>query len=136
MRSVGLAAVTCIGILIPLESILPSDYGGGLNDRGLVAAIIGALSGGYFLRGRSVTTETKRRLLKLPLIALIVGPLFGFVLASMVIWLGDVAPIDRAYTCGVFGLIGTVAGVIAAGVFAMIGWSPGRSNKPESTENN
>jgi len=130
----AVAATICFLVLVGLECVLPSKYGSGLHDRGLIAALLGALAGGLFLRGSTPTKTGWRRHLQLSVVALVVGPLLGLTLAILDIWLGDVAPMDRGYTFGVFITIGTVAGMIGAGLFAFIGWLAGRSNRSNSTE--
>ncbi len=69
VRSMGLAVATCVGVLGALECILRAGYGVGPHDRGVVAAIVGALSGGLYLRSRAAPSEAKSSRLILPVIA-------------------------------------------------------------------
>jgi hypothetical protein len=113
-------------VVIALEAALPSSYGGGFHDRGVLAAVVGALSA-IFLRPIRQLSEHRRnsRTLRLSALAFAAGPLIGLLLATLTILLADVPRVDRLYTFGVFTLIGTLAGAIGASVVAVVslsGW--------------
>ncbi len=119
-RSIGLAIVVAVGVVVVLEALLPSSYGLGFHDRGVLAAVFGAISGAALLRparkgGHSRTSNS----LRLSAITFVTGPLVGLVLASLTVLLSDVSPLDRGYTFGVFTLIGLLAGLLGAVVVAI-----------------
>lgn len=114
-RSIRLSIGVTVGVLVVLEALLPSSFGGGFHDRGVLAAIVGACSGAGLFRpagrgGHARTSSTR----SLAAIAFITGPLMGLVLASLTVLLTDVSPLDRGYTFGVFTMIGLLAGLIGA----------------------
>ena len=130
-KSIGLAVAASVVTVVLLEAALPSSYGGGFHDRGVLAAVAGTLSS-ILLRPVPQSTERRRcyRPLVLSALAFASGPVIGLLLATLTVLLSDVPPMDRAYTFGVFTLIGTFAGVIGAILVAVVAlWGTSHSSK-------
>ena len=111
-RSVWLSIAVATSVVLMLEALLPGSYGDGLHDRGLLAAIVGAISAASLLRaaeqgGQKGPSSSKN----LAVIALITGPLTGLALATLTVLLTDVPPMDRGHTVWVFTVIG--GGIVA-----------------------
>ena len=122
--SIILAIAASMTVVIALEAALPSSYGGGFHDRGVLAAVVGALSA-ILLRPVRPSSQQRRhaRTLCLSALAFVSGPLIGVLLATLAVLFFDVPPMDRGYTFGVLTLVGTLAGAIGASVVTVVSLS-------------
>lgn len=119
-RSIGLAVMVLVGVVVVLEVFLPRSYGAGFHDRGVLASVAGAISGCVLLRpARSGNKTVKSACLKLAGFAFISGPLVTLLLASLMVLFTDVFPSDRRQTFAVFTAIGLLAGLIGAAIVAI-----------------
>lgn len=120
--SIAVAVVASAVAVFVLELTLSRYCGGGLHNRGVLAAIVGALCGVGFLRPvrKKLNAAQRPRTLRLCMMALVGGPLLGVILATLTILLSRVSPLDRGYTLGVFIKIGALAGLIGAGLIAVV----------------
>ncbi|MGM0488509.1 MAG: hypothetical protein ACQESR_17325 [Planctomycetota bacterium] len=121
-QSFALAVLVSVVTIVALEILLPSRHGPGLHDRGVLAAVVGALSSGVFLRPASRKTGEQQgsREWRLPILALVSGPLLGLFLALLVVLFADVPPVDRGFTFAVCGWMGMIAGLISAVLVAVL----------------
>ena len=113
--SLSLAIFGAVSVIVLLEGALPRAFGGFVDDRGLIATLIGAIAGASFLRIPQ-TKSPERNTPKLQLIALpiLAGPLFGLILAALTILFFNVHSLDRINTFQVLTLLGAITGLIAA----------------------
>jgi hypothetical protein len=122
-RSLVPAVVVSLVIVIALEALLPARYGSGLHDLGILAALVGVVSGAICLRkaaqkaGPRWVATPKWRLVAF---AVVSGPIIGVLLATLVVVLADVSSLDRGFMFAVFGSVGAAAGIVAGLVVAVI----------------
>lgn len=122
-RSLVPAVVVSLMIVIALEALLPARYGSGLHDLGVLAALVGVVSGAICLRKAAQMAGPRRVAVpkwRLVVFALVSGPLLGVFLATLVALFADVSSLDRGYIFAVFGSVGAAAGIIAGLVVAVI----------------
>jgi hypothetical protein len=117
-----------------LEVLFPSEYGPGFHSRGVVAALIGALSPAVCMRfsRRTPATSHPARQRSLAAVSLAAGPLAGFVLGLATLLLADIPRLDRTYTLTAFVVVGTLAGVIAGPLSAAITSLPQRTESADT----
>lgn len=98
-------------IAMPAPGVL---CGGLVIGVAVVAAILAAFLG-------SKPRLNWRRLVRMCVLTLILGPLAGAGSAGLAVVFGDVNPLDRWWLLSGFTIVGTVAGAIAAGLMGIIG---------------
>jgi hypothetical protein len=131
-KSLMIGAILSVLAVSTLEAVFPNSYRLALHDRGILAAIIGGIMAAVALRPdrpRSAVGRTSA-VLRLSILAFITGPLLGLLFAALTFLLFDVSPLDQGYTLGMWTSIGALAGLIGAGLIAVVSLSkPTRSSE-------
>ncbi|MDB5340424.1 MAG: hypothetical protein JWN70_6043 [Planctomycetaceae bacterium] len=105
----------CVVLALVLGSSLLAD------DRSVLAFLAGVL-GGAIAVPNSVNTiaPSCRRSWGLPVACLVSGPVLGIVLFVATQLTTDISPLDRLYYFRVFITVGSLAGLLSAGVVSII----------------
>jgi hypothetical protein len=106
----------CIVFVLVVGSLLLGD------DRAVLAFVVGALGGvAVVARSASVSWTSLRRSWRLVGACLIVGPAFGVALFFATDLFTSISPLDRMSYFSIFLIIGSLAGVLGAGIVSVVG---------------
>lgn len=104
----------CVALALVVASSLLADA------RGLLAFLAGAL-GGALAASRSalVFEPSRRRSWRLVATCLVVGPVLGLGLFGIAHLVDSISPLDRLYYLWVFLAVGSLAGLLSAGIVGL-----------------
>jgi len=120
--SVWMAIVVTAIAVVALEACLPRQRaGGGHHELGILAAVAGALCGGFFLRPQRPMDCTRpwRESIRLAAIALIAGLTLGLLLGALSALGPTTVSGDRMPTFGAIMAVCAIAGAIGAAMVAV-----------------